>query len=145
VVAKLDRLSRNVAFLTTLLEKKVDFIAVDNPHATKFNIHILAAVAEFERDAISKRTREALAAAKARGVRLGNYARISKAKQEATRARYETVRKPIEATADMSANAAAIYLNDRGVTPRLAAPGGPSRSCGLGGTWKLPKAPILDP
>jgi DNA invertase Pin-like site-specific DNA recombinase len=43
VVAKLDRLSRNVAFLATLLEKKVDFVAVDNPHATKFNIQILAA------------------------------------------------------------------------------------------------------
>ena len=74
-----------------------------------------------------------MAAAKARGVRLGSYARISKAKQEAARARYETVRKPIEATADMSANAAAIHLNDRGWRR------GPSRFCGLGGTWKLPQ------
>jgi hypothetical protein len=67
VIAKLDRLSRNVAFIATLLEKKVDFVAVDN----------LAAVAEFERDAISKRTTKALAAAKARGVKLGNYHRIA--------------------------------------------------------------------
>jgi len=49
-------------------------------------------------------------------VKLGNYARISKAKQKATRARYETVRKPIEATAELSANAAAAHLNERGVT-----------------------------
>jgi Resolvase, N terminal domain len=51
--AKLDRLSRNVAFISALMERKVDFIAVDNPTATKFTIHILAAVAEHERDAIS--------------------------------------------------------------------------------------------
>src|SRR5215813_5790846 len=89
VIAKLDRLSRNVAFISALMERKVDFIAVDNPHATKFNLHILAAVAEFERDAISKRTREALAAAKAKGKILGNYARIAKAKQAATTARAE--------------------------------------------------------
>src|SRR5215471_13783324 len=81
VIAKLDRLSRNVAFIATLLEKKIDFLCCDNPHATKFNLHILAAVAEFERDAISKRTTEALAAAKARGVKLGNYQRIARAKQ----------------------------------------------------------------
>lgn len=90
MIAKLDRLSRNVAFIATLLEKKVDFVAFDNPHATKFNLHLLAAVAEFERDAISRRTAEALAAAKARGVKLGNYARIARAKQAATRA-LETV------------------------------------------------------
>ena len=76
VVAKLDRLSRNVAFLATLMESKVEFIAVDNPHATKFQVHILAAVAEWERDQISARTRAALAAAKARGVRLGKYGRV---------------------------------------------------------------------
>src|SRR5215831_19267519 len=116
IIAKLDTLSRNVSFISVLMERKVDFIAVDNPHATKFNLHILAAVAEFERDAISKRTTEALAAARARGVKLGNYARISAAKQTATRARYETARKPIEATAELSANPAAADLNDRGIT-----------------------------
>jgi DNA invertase Pin-like site-specific DNA recombinase len=84
VIAKLDRLFRNVAFIAALLEKRVEFVAVDNPHATKFNIHILAAVAEFERDAISKRTIEALAAAKARGVKLGDYARIARAKEAAS-------------------------------------------------------------
>ena len=51
IIAKLDRLSRNVAFISALMERKVDFLAVDNPTATKFTVHILAAVAEFERDA----------------------------------------------------------------------------------------------
>ena len=50
IIAKLDRLSRNVAFISALMERKVDFIAVDNPTATKFTIHILAAVAEHGRD-----------------------------------------------------------------------------------------------
>jgi DNA invertase Pin-like site-specific DNA recombinase len=116
VIAKLDRLSRNIAFIATLLEKKVDFIAVDNPHATKFKLHILAAVAEFERDAISRRTREALAAARARGVKLGNYARISAAKQAATRARAESVRPIIAETAHLSLQGAADELNRRGLT-----------------------------
>jgi DNA invertase Pin-like site-specific DNA recombinase len=71
VVARLDRLSRNVAFLSALMESKVAFVACDNPHATKLTIHILAAVAEHEREMISARTKAALAAAKARGVVLG--------------------------------------------------------------------------
>jgi DNA invertase Pin-like site-specific DNA recombinase len=116
IIAKLDRLSRNVAFISALMERKVDFIAVDNPHATKFNLHILAAVVEFERDAISRRTREALAAAKARGVKFGNYARISAAKQAATAARAESVRPAIEATAHLSLQGAADELNRRSLT-----------------------------
>jgi DNA invertase Pin-like site-specific DNA recombinase len=72
VVAKLDRLSRNVAFLSALMESRVEFVAVDNPHATKLTIHILAAVAEHEREMISQRTKDGLAAAKARNVKLGN-------------------------------------------------------------------------
>jgi DNA invertase Pin-like site-specific DNA recombinase len=72
VVAKLDRLARNVAFLSGLMEAGVDFVACDNPTATKFTIHILAAVAEQEAKDISKRTRDALAAAKKRGVLLGS-------------------------------------------------------------------------
>src|SRR5256884_8398558 len=72
VIAKLDRLSRNLAFIATLMESGVEFIAVDNPHATKLTVHILAAVAEHEREMISERTIAALQAAKARGVRLGN-------------------------------------------------------------------------
>jgi len=71
VIAKLDRLSRNLAFVATLMDSGVEFVAVDNPHANKLTIHILAAVAEHEREAISERTKAALAAAKARGKRLG--------------------------------------------------------------------------
>ena len=72
VIAKLDRLSRNLAFIATLMESGVEFVAVDNPHANKLTVHILAAVAQHEREMISQRTKDALAAAKRRGVRLGN-------------------------------------------------------------------------
>ena len=72
VIAKLDRLARNVFFISNLMESGVDFVACDNPHATRLTIHILAAVAEHEREMISARTKAALAAAKARGVTLGN-------------------------------------------------------------------------
>jgi DNA invertase Pin-like site-specific DNA recombinase len=72
VIAKLDRLSRNLAFIATLMESGVEFVAVDNPHANKLTVHILAAVAQHEREMISERTKAALAAAKRRGQRLGN-------------------------------------------------------------------------
>jgi DNA invertase Pin-like site-specific DNA recombinase len=71
VVAKLDRLARNVAFISRLMESGVEFVAADMPFANKLTIHILAAVAEHEREAISDRTKQALAAAKARGIKLG--------------------------------------------------------------------------
>ena len=71
LIAKLDRLSRNVAFLAKLLEGDVAIVAADNPNATKFTLHILAAVAEHEAAMISQRTRAALHAAKARGIALG--------------------------------------------------------------------------
>jgi len=71
VIAKLDRLARNVAFISNLMESGVDFLAVDFPQANRLTVHILAAVAEHEAKAISDRTKAALAAAKARGKRLG--------------------------------------------------------------------------
>lgn len=71
VIAKLDRLARNVAFIANLMESGVEIVAVDMPTATRFTLHIMAAVAEQEAKAISDRTKAALAAAKARGVRLG--------------------------------------------------------------------------
>jgi len=72
VIAKLDRLSRNVAFIANLMDSKADFVACDMPEANKLTIHILAAVAEHEREMISQRTKAALQAAKARGVKLGS-------------------------------------------------------------------------
>ena len=71
VIAKLDRLSRNLAFIATLMDSGVEFVAVDNPHANKLTLHILAAVAQHEREMIAERTKVALQAAKARGVKLG--------------------------------------------------------------------------
>jgi DNA invertase Pin-like site-specific DNA recombinase len=71
IIARLDRLARNVAFVSNLMESGVDFLAVDFPEANRLTVHIIAAVAEHEAKCISERTKAALQAAKARGVRLG--------------------------------------------------------------------------
>lgn len=71
VIAKLDRLARNVHFVSGLMESKVRFVACDMPEANELTIHIMAAFAEHEAKRISQRTKEALAAVKVRGVRLG--------------------------------------------------------------------------
>jgi DNA invertase Pin-like site-specific DNA recombinase len=73
VVAKLDRLARNVAFTAALMDSGIEFVACDNPHANRLTIHILAAVAESEALAIASRTRDALAAAKRKGTKLGTH------------------------------------------------------------------------
>jgi DNA invertase Pin-like site-specific DNA recombinase len=71
LVAKLDRLARNVAFVSALMESGVKFVAVDLPQANELTVHVMAAFAEHEAKAISARTKAALAAAKARGTQLG--------------------------------------------------------------------------
>ncbi len=82
VIAKLDRLARNVAFISNLMESNVEFTAVDFPQANRLTIHVLAAVAEHEAAMISARTKAALQAAKRRGVVLGgdrgNIAHVAK-------------------------------------------------------------------
>ena len=72
LVAKLDRLARDVHFISGLMKSGVEFVAVDMPHANRLTVHILAAVAEHEREMISARTKVALAQVKKRGTRLGN-------------------------------------------------------------------------
>jgi len=72
VIAKLDRLGRNVAFVSALMESGVSFVCCDYPNANRLMLHMLAVFAEHEGRLISQRTKEALAEAKRRGVKLGN-------------------------------------------------------------------------
>jgi DNA invertase Pin-like site-specific DNA recombinase len=111
VIAKLDRLARNVAFLSRLMEGGVEFVACDNPNANRLTVHILAAVAEDEARRISERTTAALAAAKARGQLLGSArpdhwngregARLAGAKRAAQVSRIVRRQRAIEAVADL--------------------------------------------
>jgi DNA invertase Pin-like site-specific DNA recombinase len=123
VIAKLDRLSRNVAFLSAMMDGKTEFVACDNPHATRLTLHILAAVAEHEAEMISHRTRAALQAAKARGVRLGRNGVQVLAPANRTAAQERASRlKPVLSQlvgAGMSRREIARELTARGVpTPR---------------------------
>ena len=147
VIAKLDRLARNVAFLANLMEAGVDFVCCDMPTANKFTIHIMAAVAQQEREAISRRTKEALDSVKAKLARgethisrssgqevsrlgnpnglkvsrpdLGTAARVAKA--DAHAAERIGIIRAIQADKP-SLRAVADVLNERGITtPR---PGG---------------------
>ena len=124
VVAKLDRLARNVAFISRHMESGVEFVAGDMPFANKLTIHILAAVAEHEREAISARTKAALAAAKARGVKLGGpklrEAQLhgiasNKANADRFAANVMPVIEQIKATGVMSLRAISRALNARGI------------------------------
>ncbi len=130
VIAKLDRLSRNVAFVSNLMEAGVDFVAVDFPQANRLTIHILAAVAEHEREMISQRTKAALAMAKARGVKLGGNRGITpetqararagslalrQAKAQARAADLKPILEEIRASGAASLRAIAAELNGRGI------------------------------
>jgi DNA invertase Pin-like site-specific DNA recombinase len=126
VIAKLDRLSRDAHFLLGLQKAGVEFVAVDMPHANRLTVGIMALVAEQEREAISQRTKAALAAAKARGTKLGkpkgtpvprsDVGRVNGAKANAANAQAfaERLRPALDELSGLSANAAAAELNQRG-------------------------------
>jgi DNA invertase Pin-like site-specific DNA recombinase len=126
VVAKLDRLSRDVAFISGLMAQGVPFIVTEIPNADPFMLHIYAAVAEQERTKISERTKAALAAAKARGVKLGNPHGPKPFTAEIQQQGVAAVRQRADARAQQfgdifteysgeSANAVAKALNERGL------------------------------
>jgi DNA invertase Pin-like site-specific DNA recombinase len=81
IIAKLDRLSRDIEFIAKLQKSNLDFICADMPEANKLTINLMAVMAQHEREMISKRTKEALAAAKARGVKLGNKGNLKRGRQ----------------------------------------------------------------
>lgn len=135
VIAKLDRLSRNAHFLLTLQEEGVKFVAADMPEANNLTVGIMALVAQQEREAISRRTKEALRQAKAKGKRLGNPNGASHLRGRGNKEAVETVRHKADAFAESlretlesliesgtsSARGIATVLNQRGI---LTARGG---------------------
>lgn len=133
VIAKLDRLSRNAAFMIGLRDAGVDFVAADMPQADSFTVGILALVAEREREMISQRTKAALAAAKKRGTKLGNPNGAGhlrgrgnaeavtgiKTKADATAERFRKTISALRADGVVSAHGLARAFNERGFkTPR---------------------------
>lgn len=115
VVAKLDRLSRNVAFIAGLMAQRVPFVVAElGRNADPFMLHIYAALAEQERRMISERTRQALAAARERGVVLGNVKQALVNKSESV-ARAESLRPLLEGMSGLSARAIAVELTRQSI------------------------------
>lgn len=123
VIARLDRLARNVAFIANLMDSRVDFVACDMPEANRLTLHILAAVAEHEREMISLRTKAALAAARERGIRLGNpdcrgARAVAAERLSAAADRFATTVRPMVEglrSQGLSLRAVASELNHRGI------------------------------
>lgn len=131
IVAKLDRLSRNVGFISTLMDSGVEFVAADMPHANKMTLQVMAVFAEYERDQISDRTRRALAQAKERGVRLGGPKRLeasalgaaaNKANAQRFAANVIPVIREIQASGVTTLHGVARALNARGIPAARGAP-----------------------
>lgn len=132
LIAKLDRLARNVHFVSGLIETGVEFIAADMPNANKVMIQMHAVMSEWERDQISERTKAALVAAKARGVVLGatgpsNLRRNIEERQDAARAFRERLKPVLDGflAQGLSRRAIVQRLNNL----RITAP--------RGGAWSL--------
>jgi len=115
LIAKLDRLARNVAFIANLLESGIKFIAVDMPNADRFMLHVYAAMAEEEGRRISERTKAALAAAKAKGVELGRNGKLlaeqNKQSAEVFAEKLEETLRPLIEGEGLSFQAVADRLN----------------------------------
>lgn len=124
LIAKLDRLARNVAFFANLMESGVRFVAVDMPNADRFMLHVYAAMAEEEGRRISERTRAALASAKARGVKLGTNGKVlAEKRREEANARALSLNDTLQAlllTEGLTFRQASERLNNVG----MPAPGG---------------------
>jgi DNA invertase Pin-like site-specific DNA recombinase len=124
MIAKLDRLSRNVHFISGLMERKVDFVACDMPSANVFMINVYAAVAQEERRMISDRTKTGLAAAKARGVKLGGprLPAINETRQADALERARAIAPILSELTGKSARAVAAELNARQIETPSGAP-----------------------
>jgi len=130
VIAKLDRLARNVHFISGLMESGVDFLAVDQPTKDRFMLHIQAAFAEEEARRISQRTKAALLAAKARGVVIGATGReLARRHQEKAKEKAEAYRPAVESLLRQGA-ATVRQLRDELNSSGTLSPGG--------GSWHLP-------
>lgn len=125
LIAKLDRLARNVAFISSLMESGVEFVAADAPYANKLMLHILSAFAEYEREQISQRTKDALKAAKARGVRLGtNGSVLARQNREEAISAAEAIRPAVEEAVRCGCRtlaSIAFALNQAGLRTRQGA------------------------
>ncbi|MET3308085.1 recombinase family protein [Bradyrhizobium diazoefficiens] len=115
IVAKLDRLTRDVHFGSGLMARKIAFKVAEMPHADNFQLHLFLALAEQEREMISNRTKAALAACKARGVKLGA-PNAGQDKAAAAAAFAESLREVVEPVMCQSSRQIAAHLNARGIT-----------------------------
>jgi DNA invertase Pin-like site-specific DNA recombinase len=122
LIAKLDRLARSVAFIANLMDGNTEFIACDMPEASRLLLHVMAAFAEHERRIIGERTKAALAAAKARGVRLGaNGAELARKHKSSAAAFALTMQPSVEAAIRSGARTSrhlATYLNGANILSR---------------------------
>jgi DNA invertase Pin-like site-specific DNA recombinase len=123
IVAKLDRLSRDVHFISGLMSHKTPFVVAElGGDVEPFLLHLYAALAEKERSLISRRTKDVLAAKKAQGVKLGGLNAKGVRNREDAKARAEALRSVLSELSHLSANAIAAELNKRGVTTPTGRP-----------------------